>query len=148
MSARQDARRRRKRAAQGDGVEVETTCKCGHARTQHVFHRARCTVMVQGDTQQIPCGCVQFELPADTGLFATALDLDEQLELTRKELKRTRALLRVVIAEDITDRDELLGRALKNNERLRTGIQSIINGPTSSRAEVQAALLRLMDMDT
>lgn len=146
MSAKQDARRRRKRAAQGDGVEVETACKCGHARTHHVFGRARCTVMVQGDTQQIPCGCVQFELPHDTNLFATALDLDEQLELTRKELKRTRALLRVVIAEDITDRDELLARTLENNERMRRTIQDIINGPTTSRAEVQAALLKLMDV--
>lgn len=148
MSAHQDARRRGKRRAQGDGVEVETTCKCGHARTTHVFGRARCTVMVPGDTQQIPCGCVQFELPEATNIFATALDLDDQLELARKELTRCRALLKVIIAEEITDRDGVLGRTLRENQRLRTGIQSIINGPTTTRAEVQAALLRIMDVTT
>jgi hypothetical protein len=114
-------------------------CRCGHLRERHVMLRARCTVEVDDK----PCGCVQYEAAMpQTGLFATAITLDERLEIAEAALRRTRAMLKSVLEEEGIE--EEARKAMRDNVKMRETIEAIVNNPTSSRADVQGALLRFI----
>lgn len=113
-------------------AKQDLVCKCGHPRNKHVFLRARCAEN---------CGCVRYEPKPTKSILGTALTLDEQLELTARELKRVRAMNRLLLEEQTPETNAIV----KQNEKMREGIMRILGDPTSTRADVQAGLLRLLE---
>lgn len=110
-------------------------CKCGHPQQRHVMLRARCAVE--------DCNCVHFEMADKWEVLAKAVELDEQLELVRKELRRLRAWNRALLSG--ADLPDELDTLVQKVELARETFMQIVSDPTSSRAAVQAAALRALE---
>lgn len=113
-------------------------CRCGHPRSKHVFMRGRCAEN---------CGCVGFEVARNQDIFETALTLDEQVELLRKENVRLTGLNRALLNEldgqvPIEDGSHKLRMKLEDVRRV---LLQVATDPTSTRATVQGAILQLLE---
>lgn len=115
-------------------AESDPPCKCGHPRLRHAMLRARCTL--DG------CTCVHYEPKQKWSLVGHAVNVEDELELARKEIRRLRAQLDVALDDQPLDVQEL-SREL---EKLRDGLRAITSNPESTRAAVQAQAIRLLGL--